>query len=106
MILQHFAEMNVCQYQLKRTPLSALSVLVFLLILYTVHRAYRELAGRNGVLCADSQVGVDRHDVSAPRVPSESDGGGLYMDVFLQITRWTNILSVAWQSVSQWSESL
>lgn len=46
----------------------------------------KKLAGRDGVLCADSHVRVDRHDVSAPSVPSESDDGGLYKDVFRQIT--------------------
>lgn len=60
--------------------------------------------------CADSCAGVDRHDVSALRVPSESNAGGLYKDVFLQITHWANIqkpahcpasrLSIATQSPS------
>lgn len=42
----------------------------------------------SGRACAalTAPVGVDRQEVSAPRVPSESDGGGLDRDVFLQIT--------------------
>lgn len=39
------------------------------------------------MLCA----GVDRHRMSAPRVPSESNAGGLYKNVFLQIAHRTNI---------------
>lgn len=52
------------------------------------------------MLFADSLVGDDRHDVSPPRAPSESSAGGLYKDVFLQITHWANIqkLTVAWQT--------
>ena len=60
----------------------------------------RELVGMTGVLRDDSTTGVDRHRMSALRVPSESNAGGLYKDVFLQITHWANIqkLSAAWQA--------
>lgn len=60
----------------------------------------RELAGRGSVLCTDSHAGADRHDMSAPRVPSESNAGGLYKDVFLQIPHCANIqkLPIAWQA--------
>ena len=60
----------------------------------------RDQVGKNGEFCADSNAGVDRRCVSALRVPSESNAGGLYKDVFLQITHWANIqkLPTAWQA--------
>lgn len=42
-------------------------------------------AGSNDVLCADSHARVDRQELSAPRMPSESNDGGLFNDVLLQI---------------------
>lgn len=87
----------------KRTPLSSPRHLLPALI---PARVSAQRAGSDGILCADSHVGVDGQDVSAPRVPSEGGGGGQYTDVFLQMAFWTNIPSSAWPTVHQWSHSL
>ena len=77
------------------TGISAHSVVTCLLgpsPLRTVpHAAEENWLAADGLLCADSCAGVDGRDVSAPGAPSESSAGGLYKDVFLQITRWANI---------------
>lgn len=51
--------------------------------------------GSDGVLRADSHVGVDRRNASAPGVPSEGRRGGRYMGVCLHTAFWTNIRSSA-----------
>lgn len=100
MILQHFTQKqsnSVCQQLM---GILACSIVTSSPLHTVPHAAEENWLASDGVICADSHAGVDRRDVSAPRVPSESDAGGLYKDVFLQITRWGNIqkLPTAWQA--------
>lgn len=94
MIPQHLnlIKLSVCQYLLK-------DILVFSVVLClvfpsadTVHCL--QVLGDNWLVelvCSVLTAMLELIDMSTPRVPSENDDGGLYTDVFLQITCWANI---------------
>lgn len=97
-------KLSFCLCQLKEIFVCLMVSLSSLEILYNKRRQ-QERPGWYAALCTDSNAGVDRHCVSALRVPSESNAGGLYKDVFLQITRWANIQKPAYCVASRVSIS-